>query len=163
MLKIISENLRRRLQIGENGISQDYFNRIFAIHLSSLILRKNGESYDKREERKSRERVIRCIKKGFKLYTEYFQEQFMQEKARSNGDLAGLTIEDFLGNGNGHTVRRLDELAGQIKDLGKLSANEIDMEKLRELMYEISFLIYGESEIERLRDFFYPQSKVRAA
>ncbi len=156
-------NFERDFQIGNTGISQNYFNTILGISDPEVIRDPNRFGYGDRKPALREFLVYKLTKDNtFVTYTDYIKavvENRNSPMRGYDGELYAasnpVSIDDFIDDSNKDTVRELDGIVMDLKKLGENPPEEIDLEHLLDLMYKASLLIYGPKFEERLKKRFY--------
>ncbi len=125
-----SENERSKLfykfQMGNEGVSFDYTGnqlgviRVFILELKELTSEKQNEELSLRQD------IIQIIT-NFPTYTEY------TKKGKGNRQNA---LQNFLSEKGKRIVKKLDEIALEIRKLSAMNAKKLDVDALLELVQE---------------------------
>lgn len=152
----IPEDFRREFHIGEEtGIGHSYFNDLLSLMLGDIAVIENPDDYFFGGEKEMREKLQEALRK-FPSYSEDIKElvkNYNHDQERSGGSKR-ITVNDFKNPQNEGVVRKLDEMALTIKAMKDLSPEQIDIPKLKQIIYEMSLLVYGESSRETLKQLF---------
>ena len=128
---------RLLFQIGENteGLSKNYYSitSSMTMHCESILGIQKMRSFS---EEKSREIILKIIKNIFISYTDYMNKQ---------EPINGLSLESFLTEKGKEKVKRLDQIATEIKSISTTEdPKDIDIKHLYKLTEESRKLIKGE-------------------
>ena len=139
------KDFRSRMQMGETGLSQDYFNCILVIDPDII---HNPRRYYAGGEAHLRSHLVSKLNE-LKTYSEYIKE-VVARKNRPSRDCDGnlnypenlLCLEDFVGDENREQVKKLDDIVISMKKFG-VSEDKINFQELLDLMKKGILLIYG--------------------
>lgn len=152
----VPDKLRSKFQISvETGISQNYFNKLLNLLPGDVDGAEKPNEYFLGGEKEMREKLQTELQK----YISYSEDvdwevKNFNEFEQKHGSDKRITRDDFINSQNQETIRRLDEMAATIKTMRDLSPDQIDIPRLKQIIYEMSVLIYGESKRETLKQRF---------
>ena len=154
-----SDRFRSRFQIGKDtGISHDFFNIIVVLD-TDVILNPIYQKRSFKSESEMKEYLLPRLRK-LKTYSEYTKEVVERHNAPHKDGSGNISLpndpvafEDFIGDGNIDTIRKLDEIVSAMKELGT-SLEKLDIRALIDFMYRASLLIYGIKEEDKLKKRF---------
>lgn len=131
------EKIQETFQANENGISGDYYNKSMMIGMDSKTL-LNRPGFELANSPYSEEVLRKRVQEKMKTFPSY------SEYMASKGKINGLGLTDFLTKKGKEIVKRLDEIAVEIRGLAVEDCKAIDLERLLILLVESKKLIYEE-------------------
>ena len=152
------EQFRSRHQIGlETDMSHNYFNEILGLFCGDPIFLEKMNNYFHKEDNllngasqeEIKSRALKAIRE---------MPQYLDAVTRNDSDLTGL---DFVTEKNKPLIKRLDEIVEEVRKLGAVSSFEgLNLLKLKQLAYESTVLIYGESKRETAKRRFHIEDRI---
>ena len=122
------DRFKSKFQIGETGISQDYFNHMMVMDLDVLLQpNRYGMDVDKLKSK-----LVEKLDE-LKTYTEYTVEEATRYSIRP---------EDFINQNNNDGIKKLDQIVADMKNLGN-SPEKLDVQEMLNLIYQGALIIYG--------------------
>ena len=134
------------------GISADYFNNLLNVVEPKRLNRP--EDYYRGGEMELRKRLVETTQ-ALISYTEMLTravDRYNRTNRRHGWEEIEVSI--LVVDGARPAVNRLDAIALEINSLGRVEPAEIDLGRLRTLLFEAAVIIYGKRSRESLKERF---------